>query len=50
MTSDLLHEASMRFEKPVLRLYLACLPFIAILLLALAIITYWPWLTLILIK
>ena len=42
--------ASMRFEKPVLRLYLACLPFIAILLLALAIITYWPWLTLILIK
>ena len=42
--------ASMRFEKPILRLYLASLPFIAILLLALAIITYWPWLTLVLIK
>ena len=41
--------ASMRFEKPILRLYLASLPFIAILLLALAIITYWPWLTLALI-
>ncbi|MFC1880412.1 TRAP transporter large permease [Thermodesulfobacteriota bacterium] len=42
--------ASMRFEKPFLRLYIASLPFIAILLLALAIITYWPWLTLVLIK
>ncbi len=42
--------ASMRFEKPVLRLYLACLPFIAILLLALTIITYIPWLSLALIK
>jgi tripartite ATP-independent transporter DctM subunit len=38
--------ASMRFEKPVLRLYVASLPFIAILLLALAIITYVPWLSL----
>jgi tripartite ATP-independent transporter DctM subunit len=38
--------ASMRFEKPILRLYLASLPFIAILLLALVIITYWPWLSL----
>ncbi len=42
--------ASMRFEKPVLRLYVASLPFIAILLLALAIITYIPWLSLTLIK
>jgi tripartite ATP-independent transporter DctM subunit len=42
--------ASMRFEKPILRLYLASLPFIAILLLALAIITYIPWLTLALIE
>jgi C4-dicarboxylate transporter, DctM subunit len=42
--------ASMRFEKPVLRLYLACLPFIAILLLALALVTYIPWLSLTLIK
>ena len=38
--------ASMRFEKPVLRLYVASLPFIAILLLALTVITYLPWLSL----
>ena len=38
--------ASIRFEKPVLRLYTASLPFIAILLLALGIITYFPWLSL----
>lgn len=42
--------ASIRFERPVLRLYLASLPFIAILLLALAIITYIPWLSLVLLK
>jgi tripartite ATP-independent transporter DctM subunit len=42
--------ASMRFEKPVLQLYVASLPFIAILLLALAIITYLPWLSLVLIR
>ena len=42
--------AGMRFEKPILRLYLASLPFIAILLLALAVITYVPWLSLALIK
>jgi tripartite ATP-independent transporter DctM subunit len=42
--------ASMRFEKPVLRLYVASLPFIAILLLALALITYWPSLSLILVE
>ena len=42
--------ASMRFEKPILQLYLACLPFIAILLLALAMITYLPWLSLALIE
>jgi tripartite ATP-independent transporter DctM subunit len=41
--------ASMRFEKPVLQLYVASLPFIAILLIALAIITYLPWLSLALI-
>lgn len=38
--------ASIRFEKPVLQLYMASLPFIAILLFALAIITYLPWLSL----
>ena len=42
--------ASMRFERPVLSLYIASLPFIAILLLALAIITYLPWLSLALLK
>jgi len=42
--------AGMRFEKPILRLYLAALPFIAILLVALAVITYVPWLSLALIK
>ncbi len=40
--------ASIRFEKPVLRLYVASLPFIAILLAALAIITYLPWFSLVL--
>ena len=42
--------ASIRFEKPVLRLYAASLPFIAILLFALAIITYFPWFSLVLLK
>jgi C4-dicarboxylate transporter DctM subunit len=42
--------AGMRFEKPILRLYIASLPFIAILLLALAVITYLPWLSLALLK
>jgi len=38
--------ASFRFEQPVLKLYKAALPFLAILLVALAIITYWPQLSL----
>ena len=42
--------SSIRFEKPVLRLYLASLPFIAILLIGLAILTYFPWLSLVLLK
>jgi tripartite ATP-independent transporter DctM subunit len=42
--------SSIRFEKPVLRLYLASLPFIAILLIGLAIITYFPWFSLALLK
>ena len=40
--------SSMRFERPVLNLYLASLPFIGILLLCLAMITYIPWLSLVL--
>ena len=42
--------SSIRFEKPVLRLYVASLPFIAILLLGLALITYVPWFSLALVK
>jgi tripartite ATP-independent transporter DctM subunit len=42
--------SSIRFERPVLRLYWASLPFIAVLLVALAIITYLPWLSLALLK
>jgi TRAP-type C4-dicarboxylate transport system permease large subunit len=40
--------SSIRFEKPVLTLYMASLPFIIILLVGLAIITYLPWLSLVL--
>jgi len=42
--------SSIRFEKTVLRLYVSSLPFIAVLLFALAIITYLPWLSLALLK
>ena len=42
--------ASIRLERPVLRLYVASLPFIAILLIALALITYIPWMSLVLLK
>ena len=42
--------AGMRFERPVLKLYAASLPFIAMLLLALGVITYLPWLSLVLVR
>jgi C4-dicarboxylate transporter DctM subunit len=42
--------SSIRFEKTVLRLYYASLPFIAVLLVALVIITYLPWLSLAFLK
>ena len=42
--------ASIRFDRPVLRLYVASLPFIAILLVALALITYIPWMSLVLLN
>lgn len=42
--------ASFRFNKPVLKLYAATIPFLIILLLALAIITYWPDLSLVFIR
>lgn len=38
--------ASYRFKKPVLQLYRATLPWFLILLAALLLITYWPWLSL----
>ncbi len=42
--------SSIRFERPILKLYWASLPFIAVLLVALAIITYLPWLSLALLR
>jgi C4-dicarboxylate transporter DctM subunit len=42
--------ASYRFEKPVVLLYRAALPFLAILLVTVLIITYWPWLSLVLVR
>jgi tripartite ATP-independent transporter DctM subunit len=42
--------AGMRFEKSVFKLYAASLPYIAILLLGLALITYLPWLSVALLK
>jgi len=38
--------ASYRFKKPITELYSASLPFMVILLVALLLITYWPWLSL----
>ncbi len=39
-----------RFEKPVVKLYRACLPFIIMMILALLVITYMPWMSLVLIE
>jgi len=41
--------ASYRFDRPITELYAATLPFLAILLFTLAIITYFPWLSLFLV-
>ena len=38
--------ASYRFEKPVVTLYRATLPFLVVLLATVLLITYWPWLSL----
>ena len=38
--------ASYRFKNPITELYSALLPFMVILLVALMLITYWPWLSL----
>jgi C4-dicarboxylate transporter DctM subunit len=42
--------SSIRFKRPILSLYVASLPFIGILLVGLAIITYLPWLSIALLK
>ena len=42
--------ASYRFDKPIVLLYRAALPFLGILLLTVLIITYWPWLSLVLVR
>ncbi len=42
--------ASYRFDKPVMELYIASLPFFFILLVAVLIITYWPDLSLVLVR
>ncbi len=42
--------ASTRFDQPIMKLYRATLPFLLILLITLAVITYWPPLTLFLLK
>ncbi len=42
--------AGYRFNKPIIEIYKATIPFMLVLLLAVLIITYWPWLSLVLIR
>lgn len=42
--------AGYRFNKPIIEIYKATLPFMLVLLLAVLIITYWPWLSLVFIS
>jgi tripartite ATP-independent transporter DctM subunit len=42
--------ASYRFQQPVLTVMRACWPFFAIMVVAVLIITYWPWLSLVLLR
>lgn len=42
--------ASYRFERPVMLLYRATVPFLIILFASVLIITYWPWLSLVLVR
>ncbi|MEN8211685.1 MAG: TRAP transporter large permease subunit [Thermodesulfobacteriota bacterium] len=42
--------AGYRFNKPIIEIYKATIPFMLVLLLAVLIITYWPWLSLVLIN
>jgi TRAP-type C4-dicarboxylate transport system permease large subunit len=38
--------ASYRFDRPIMEIFRATLPFLAILMIAVLVITYWPWLSL----
>lgn len=40
--------ASYRFERPIVELYLSTLPFFVILMISVLVITFWPWLSLVL--
>jgi TRAP-type C4-dicarboxylate transport system permease large subunit len=42
--------ASYRFQQPVMKLYVATIPFFLVLLVAVLIITYWPDLSLVLLE
>jgi len=42
--------AGYRFNKPIIEIYRATIPFMMVLLLAVLIITYWPWLCLVMIS
>jgi TRAP-type C4-dicarboxylate transport system permease large subunit len=42
--------ASFRFDRPIIQIYVATLPFLLILLAAVLIITYWPTLSLVLVR
>jgi len=42
--------ASYRFDRPILQLYRAAAPFLLVLLVSVLIITYWPWLSLALVR
>ncbi len=42
--------ASYRFDRPIMLLYRATIPFLIILLASVLVITYWPWLSLVLVR
>ena len=42
--------ASYRFDRPIMALYRATIPFLVVLLASVLIITYWPWLSLVLVR
>jgi tripartite ATP-independent transporter DctM subunit len=42
--------AGLRFERPVIEICTACLPFVGLMLASLVLITYWPWLSIALLR